>query len=197
MALVVQPGSSTEGPTQHETIPSQHQVRPQTGINTKKLHKCAPCAFETYNFNTFNWHINKFHQGKYFLQCANCSQNLYSKGAYRIHINKCQAKPTQALPYMETASVDFSPTIGNCVSKENKPLDIITDLCIELEGKHRASKVLIDTVVSKVQDVLDVCGTNLSLDEMASNYSRKKKYTELGFYIKPEECILENGNSAK
>lgn len=113
-------------------------------------------------------------------QCVNCEKYLYSKGAYRIHVIKCQAESIQAHSPMDTAQQDLPTIYSNFGANESKSLNIVTDLCIELKGKLRVSKVLINTVVSKVQDLLEECGSDVSLNHLSSNYSRKKHYTKLG-----------------
>ncbi|GBO26062.1 hypothetical protein AVEN_224829-1 [Araneus ventricosus] len=189
---------STSGETSNSFSPRHETQVRQNHTNSKITHKCGPCSFQTQNFNAFNWHINKFHKGKYFLQCVNCNKNLYSKGSYRIHVNNCKNKPAQDLPHLENETLlDLVPTTNNSGRGDHKSIDIMTDLCIELEGKHRAPKVLIDSVVSKVQDLLEVCGSDLSLNQISSNYLRKRHYTKLGVYVKPEECLLGNEHSVK
>lgn len=159
----------------------------------KTQNKCGLCSFETRNLNAFSWHVKKFHYGKFFLQCTKCKQNLYSKSLYRLHVSKCKEKAAQNLTILENET-EFNdlPLLNNTESDQGKPIDIMTELCIELEGKHRASKVLIDNVVSKVQNLLEACGSDLSLDNVSSDYARKKYYRNLGLYVKPEECLLEN-----
>lgn len=75
------------------------------------------------------------------------------------------------LPHMETVPVTFSPAKDKSEPNKQKYLGIMMELCIELKGKHRASKMLIDTVVSKVKNVLEECISNLSLNEISWNYS--------------------------
>ncbi|GBN13127.1 hypothetical protein AVEN_154046-1, partial [Araneus ventricosus] len=61
--------------------------------------------------------------------------------SYRIHVNNCKNKPAQDLPHLENETLlDLVSTTNNSERGDCKSIDIMTDLCIELEGKHRAPK---------------------------------------------------------
>ncbi|XP_054724028.1 uncharacterized protein LOC129234150 [Uloborus diversus] len=72
---------------------------------------------------------------------------------------------SQVLPQSEDATTDDACVSDEPFEREVKPMDIMTELCIDLEGKHRAPKVLIDTIVTKVQDLLE---QDLFSEEMTS-----------------------------
>ncbi|CAN7949674.1 unnamed protein product, partial [Ixodes pacificus] len=72
----------------------------------------------------------------------------------------------------------------------------LSDLCRELEGRHRCCKATVDAVVHGVNSILVEHGVLLNTDYLASDRERKAHYTKAGIYVPPKQVTLSSGHNA-
>ncbi|XP_071653421.1 uncharacterized protein [Temnothorax longispinosus] len=91
---------------------------------------------------------------------------------------------------------------NNTLNNINDCRDLITDerllsnMCRELEGQHRATKSLINDVVKHVQKIMYNKGLDIDISNFDSDKKRKRVYERSGIYLPPQPVVLDSTNIA-
>lgn len=178
------------------------------------IHFCKDCNFLTLKLATFRSHYQNVHNKKGTLICTKCNDMCFNFARYTRHCVNCS--------YV-TDSISFSDEINTNVSNlcefnnyeyciyENDTHNNISDynitdlstdeqllsnMCRELEGKHRATKSLVNDVVKHFQIIVQSKGLDIDITNFKSDRKRKQVYEHSGVYLPPQSVVLDSSNTA-
>lgn len=169
---------------------------------------CKHCDFSSYYFSRFAKHVKEYHPGIKEYSCAICKVTFAALSRYKTHYDECHG-PAQISEeihgHTELSGLEsgesYAESLNMDTSLEPDVLalsdeDRMSDLCRLLEGKHRCSKTVVDTVVKGVSNLFYAKGLHFDVFNLNSDKARKRLYEANCIYVKPNEIVLSNGSRA-
>ncbi|XP_070511074.1 uncharacterized protein [Cardiocondyla obscurior] len=134
-----------------------------------------------------------FNFARYTRHCVNCS--FVSKS---ISFNEIMSNEFNLSNFNNDEYINESDTRSNISEYNvfNNDEQLLSNLCRELEGKHRATKCLIDDVVKHFQVIVQSKGLDINITNFISDKKRKQVYENNGLYLPPKSIALESSNTA-
>ncbi|RXG51731.1 hypothetical protein Avbf_16070 [Armadillidium vulgare] len=130
---------------------------------------------------------------KHSLQCNKCVKLAYSIHELRTHV--CWGFPSH-----DEIANNFDEPIEQSISEicDEKDIskvvidanEVVSDLCLELEGLHKCSQIAIDKVVKAFSDVCDI-----DLNYIGNKYNRKNYYKDKGIMCTRKEIKLSDSKA--
>lgn len=75
-------------------------------------------------------------------------------------------------------------------------MQLLSNMCRDLEGQHRATKNLINNMVKHVQKIMHNKGLDIDITNFDSDKKRKQVYKRSGVYLPPQPVTLHSSNTA-
>lgn len=161
----------------------------QVGVSK---YTCASCNFHVNSISNLKTHVKKSYI-KHSLQCNKCAKLAYSIHELRTHM--CWGFPSH-----DEIANNFDESIEQSISEicEEKDIskvvidanEVVSDLCLELEGLHKCSQIAIDKVVKAFSDVCDI-----DLNYIGNKYNRKNYYKDKGIMCTRKEIKLSDSKA--
>lgn len=137
--------------------------------------------------------------------CKSCGSRFRFLRAYSHHLSECGSGPHHFLESDRVSVADECTAWQSFATEEPRysaspcPTVIntsLSDLCLELEGRHRCCKAAIDAVVQSVKRIALEQGISINADCLTSDRNRKLYYHRCGIYVPPKVVTLSSGKKS-
>jgi len=179
--------------------------------NSLFVHYCKDCNFLTLKLAIFKRHYQNIHKKQDKLICNKCNDVFFNFARYVRHCFNCSYMTDYIVHVDETNfnvsnlsefnnpsyCTDENDTLNNITYKDLSTNEqLLSNMCRELEGQHRATKNLINDVVNHVQKIMRNKGLDIDISNFNSDKKRKRVYERNGLYLPPQPVALDSSNTA-
>lgn len=184
--------------------PTGKETDPSPAEKEVGLHCCTPCSFRSGKMSLYINHMMTVHEHPRNFECRKCAMRFSAAVHYKQHFKLCQISQSNVLrsgtqEEFGNVSVDTdssSYTEPSCVSQATNHDNLheveLMRLCRKLEGYHRASKSVVDTVFQSIESMFTDRGVHIDVSSFSTNKLRLKTYKDAGIFAKPVAVSLGN-----